>query len=253
MHRRPLRPRLSRGPLPLTVVAFAGTALLAVAGGCRSHATVAQGDAPAVTAKSDATATTPPTTAPDQTAARAETIARIHPGLVRAGDPLPELTFESLDGAPVALTSLRGRPTVLVFGSCTCEPFVRSMAAVETLAREHGDRAAFLLVYIDEAHPTDGWVTPNNAFEVQRARSLDDRRAAARAFRDRLGVTLPIALETMDRSAERVFGAFPNRLVIVDAAGRIVSTSPPGPWSTRDGARTAEATLRPLLDASAKR
>lgn len=248
MHRRPLRPRLSRGPLPLTVVALAGTTLLVVAGGCRSQPTVAQGESPAVTAKSEAIAATPTATAPDQTQARAETIARIHPGLVRADDPLPELTFESLDGAPLALARLRGRPTVLVFGSCTCEPFVRSMTAISDLEREFHDRVTFVLIYIDEAHPTDGWVTPNNPFEVKRARSLDDRRAAAREFRDRLDVTLPIVLETMDRSAERIFGAFPNRLVIADANGNIVSTGAPGPWSTRDSARTAAATLRSLLD-----
>lgn len=125
-----------------------------------------------------------------QATARAETIARINPGRVRAGDSLPDLAFESLDGAPAALSSLRGRPTVLVFGSCTCEPFVRSMAAISELEREFRGRVAFLLVYIDEAHPTDGWVTPDNPFEVARDRSQTavQRRpssAAASASRSR--------------------------------------------------------------------
>jgi len=187
----------------------------------------------------------PPSSEPpkDADARRAETIKRIHRGLVGVGDPLPELTFESLDGAPVALESLRGRPTVLVFGSCTCEPFVRSMPAISALETEYRDRVLFLLVYVDEAHPTDGWATPNNPFEVARARSMADRRDAATEFRARMGIAFPIVLETMSLSAEQVFGAFPNRLVIADADGRIVSIGPPGPWSVRDSARTAAGTL----------
>lgn len=179
--------------------------------------------------------------------ARAETIARIRPGLVRAGDPLPELSFDAIEGPPVALASFRGRPTVLVFGSCTCEPFVRSMAAISALDRDFRDRVAFLLVYIDEAHPTDGWVMPGNPFEVARARSIADRRAAATEFRDRLGVAMPIALESMDLQAERIFGAFPNRLVIADADGKVVAIGPAGPGSTLGSARTAAATLESLV------
>jgi len=190
----------------------------------------------------------PPAPADAQASARAETIARINPGRVRVGDSLPDLAFESLDGATVTLSSLRGRPTVLVFGSCTCEPFVRSMTAIAELEREFRGRAAFLLVYIDEAHPTDGWVTPNNPFEVARARSIADRRAAAADFRGRLGVALPIALETMERTAEHTFGAFPNRMVIADADGKVVAIGPPGPRSTMDSAKTAAASLRSLLE-----
>lgn len=190
---------------------------------------------------------------PAPSSAEAETRARIRRGLVGVGDPLPDLTFESLDGPPVALASLRGRPTVLVFGSCTCEPFVGSMTAISALERDFRDRVAFLLIYIDEAHPTDGWVMPGNPFEVARARSIADRRAAATEFRNRLGVEMPIALESMDLSAERIFGAFPNRLVIADAEGKVVAIGPPGPGSTRGSARTAAATLESLLGGSTAR
>lgn len=179
-------------------------------------------------------------------AARAETIARIQPGSVRVGDRLPDVSFESLDGPPVALSSLRGRPAVLVFGSCTCGPFVESMGAIAGLERQFRGRVAFILVYVDEAHPTDGWVMPDNAFVVARARSIEDRRIAALEFRRRLGVSFPIVLETMDRAAERTFGAFPNRMVIADADGVVVATGKPGPYSTTQGAAAAAGVLRSL-------
>jgi hypothetical protein len=208
---------------------------------------------PSTPAEPASTSTPGAASTPATSSAEAETRARIRRGLVGVGDSLPDLTFESLDGPPVALASLRGRPTVLVFGSCTCEPFVGSMAVISALDRDFRDRVAFLLIYIDEAHPTDGWVMPGNPFEVARARSIADRRAAATEFRNRLGVEMPIALESMDLSAERVFGAFPNRLVIADADGTIVAIGPPGPGSTRGSARTAAATLESLLGGSTGR
>lgn len=51
----------------------------------------------------------------------------------------------------------------------------------------------------------------------------------------------------MERSAEQTFGAFPNRMVIADASGKVVSIGPPGPRSTMDSAKTAAATLGSLL------
>lgn len=41
-------------------------------------------------------------------------------GHLKVGDPAPDFTLKTLDGAnQVALSSLRGRPVVLVFGSYT--------------------------------------------------------------------------------------------------------------------------------------
>lgn len=200
----------------------------------------------AATALSCSSAPSAPADA-EAAAKRAETIARIQPGSVRVGEPLPDLSFESLGGAPVALSSLRGMPSVLVFGSCTCGPFVESMAAIAELEREYRGRASFLLVYIDEAHPTDGWVMPGGAFELARPRSIAERRAAAEEFRRRLSVGFPIVLEPMDRSAERTFGAFPNRLVIADAGGTVVANGKPGPFSTAEAVKSARGTLDALI------
>lgn len=169
---------------------------------------------------------------------------------VEPGDSLPELSFESIDGSTVSLASLRGRPAVIVFGSSTCPPFVRSVPLVLALERRFRGRVGFLLVYLDEAHPTDGWALPRNRFEVAQARSIEDRRAAADSFRAAMSIPFPVALDSMSSEARRVFDAFPNRMAIVDGEGRIVHLGPPGPGSTLTSVRTAPDSLRSVLDAS---
>ena len=51
---------------------------------------------------------------------------QIRQGNLKAGDMAPDFALEDVAGKQsVRLSSLRGKPVVLVFGSCTCPPFVR--------------------------------------------------------------------------------------------------------------------------------
>ena len=54
-----------------------------------------------------------------------------------------------------------GRPLVLNFGSCTWPEFIASLKDFGQLVQRFSDVADFLFIYIEEAHPVDGW-----AFEV---------------------------------------------------------------------------------------
>ena len=55
------------------------------------------------------------------------------------------------------------RPLVVNFGSCTCPVFMKRMEKYAQLIADFKDVADFVTVYIEEAHPNDGW-----AFEVSR-------------------------------------------------------------------------------------
>ena len=55
------------------------------------------------------------------------------------------------------------RPLVLNFGSRSCPVFMERMAEFTQMVKDFSDVADFLIVYIEEAHPTDGW-----AFKVPR-------------------------------------------------------------------------------------
>jgi peroxiredoxin len=175
---------------------------------------------------------------------------RLSQGTLRDGDTAPDFTLPALDGrSTVTLSSLRGRPVVLVFGSCTCPPFVASLDAVERLRLAYADRVHFLLVYIREAHPTDGWEIPGNAFRVPSPRTTEERLGIARTFTERLRVSLPILADTTADQVEQTYAAWPNRLYILDADGTIASAGRAAPNGTAVSAAAAPAILDRLLAA----
>lgn len=80
--------------------------------------------------------------------------------MARLGSPAPNCKLASTDGKECRLLDLaRGnRPLVLNFGSCSWPPFfIRLQNDFSKVVREFADVADFLVVYISEAHPTDGW------------------------------------------------------------------------------------------------
>ena len=60
--------------------------------------------------------------------------------------------------------------------------------------------------------------------------TLDERRQQALETVRRLGLGLPLLLDEMDNRASVAFAAWPERLVLVGADGRIVYPGSPGPW-----------------------
>ena len=94
------------------------------------------------------------------------------------------------------------------------------------------DRVDFVTVYIKEAHPTDEWQVPaNEADDVCYAqpRTLADRLAIAKDFTERFTWTLPMVVDPMDNPAEQAYAAWPERLYVVGADGRIACKGAMGP------------------------
>lgn len=66
-------------------------------------------------------------------------------------------------------TSKRGRPLVVNFGSSSWRPFLTKLRDFGDIVRDFADVADFVIVYIEEAHPSDGW-----AFKVNLSRFIVD-------------------------------------------------------------------------------
>lgn len=58
---------------------------------------------------------------------------------------------------PLLQMSQSGRPLVLNFGSCTCPIFMSQLDEFLKMANHFSHVAEFCVVYIEEAHPSDGW------------------------------------------------------------------------------------------------
>ena len=95
------------------------------------------------------------------------------------------------------------------------------------------DKVEFLCVYIQEAHPRDGWQVPNNTEQgvvYKQAGSEDERAEIAEACVLNLNLKLPMALDDMSNVVDTAYAALPDRLYLVDREGHIHYRSGPGPW-----------------------
>ena len=144
----------------------------------------------------------------------------------KIGDPAPDFTLTRPDGAQVSLASLKGRVIVLVFGSYSAPTFRNRAAALEKLKSDLGTRASFFIVYTREAHPTGEWEVARNkedGISVEQARSLDARRTAAQAAREKLKLTAPILLDTIGNDTAIAYGAGINSAYLIARDGTIAA------------------------------
>ena len=107
------------------------------------------------------------------------------------------------------------------------------MGELEELHEQHGDRVEFLIVYIREAHPEDGWVLLSNRREgvaVVDPATLEERAAAAHACTARTPTRIPVALDRVDDEVASRYGGWPDRLYLVGRDGRIAYQGGEGPF-----------------------
>lgn len=96
----------------------------------------------------------------------------------------------------------------------------------------HKDALDFYLVYIREAHPTDGWqVFSNIDDDVLFAEPTDaeERAELAGICMLSLGFTIPTLLDNMQNEVDDKYAALPERLYVLDKGGRICYRSVMGP------------------------
>lgn len=118
----------------------------------------------------------PAVTAPSQPAPRTE---------------LPDVVISDLDGEPVALRSLAGRPLVVNYWYSTCPPCMLEMPALAEVAAEYGDRVRFV------------GINPKDTAE------------RARAFAAKRGVTYEQFLDHTGRSVDGLkLTVFPSTILI---------------------------------------
>lgn len=110
------------------------------------------------------------------------------------------------------------------------------------------DRVEFLLVYIREAHPTDGRQAPVNVREGvlhSQPKSAEEREEVASVCVRKLDIRFPALLDNMENTTERDYTAHPDRLYLVDREGKVTWKGDPGPKGFRPA--DLEAGIQKLL------
>ena len=98
--------------------------------------------------------------------------------------------------------------------------------------QQYKDQVEFFVVYVQEAHPTDGWQTDSNIQEgvlFRQHQSYDEREEVAQSCSIDLHIGLPILIEEMDNAIDEAYGAAPERLYLVGIDGKVAYHGGAGP------------------------
>lgn len=200
--------------------------ILAAAAGAGFTLTPVEAPVSLPTLQTDAERSTPP-----------DYVARVLDEKAQLGQPAPDFNVLGMDGA--TRNSLKsylalGKPVVLVFGSCSCPRFMAGAAPLERLYQTYKDRVTFSLVYVAEAHPGAilSHPTGNGGKELRitplissEGDSMDNLRRFARM----VNLSMPAVIESPVNSLNDDYAAYPNRIYVINAAGKIEFKGAPGP------------------------
>ena len=90
----------------------------------------------------------------------------------------------------------------------------------------------FLMVYIREAHPTDGRQSSANEREgilFEQPTTFEERLDVAKQMCTKLDISIPGVIDEMDNKVNEAYSAAPDRLYLVSKEGKIAYKGGPGP------------------------
>ena len=99
---------------------------------------------------------------------------------------------------------------------------------LKDLYAEYSDRVQFLVIYIREAHPTDGWYMGNH--DIRDPQTIEERQALAGTCETRLKYGIPTIVDEMDDGVMKAYAAWPDRLYLIDTDGEVAFAGGRGPW-----------------------
>ena len=127
---------------------------------------------------------------------------------------------------------------------------------MEKLYQKHKKQAAFLLVYIREAHPDSVLFSrfdPNGKEELKKIKQTDtveERTKVAQICTSSLKLSTPTVIDRADNKVNAAYAGWPDRMYVVGVDGRIAYRGGPGPggfrvnevaaWLERNSVRSAQ-------------
>ena len=89
------------------------------------------------------------------------------------------------------------------------------------------------MVYVREAHPTDGWRMESNdrvGVSTAQPRTYDERVEVAQTCGRLLGLGFPMLVDTIDDTVGDRYSGMPGRLYLIDREGKVAYKSGRGPF-----------------------
>jgi hypothetical protein len=101
---------------------------------------------------------------------------------------------------------------------------------------QYKDRVEFFMVYIREAHPTDGRQSGANTREkilVKQPKTYGERLDVAKTMCSALAISIPTLIDGVDNKVGSDYAGMPDRLYLVGRNGKIVYQGARGPFGFR--------------------
>lgn len=91
----------------------------------------------------------------------------------------------------------------------------------------------FYCIYIQEAHPDDGWQLRMNQDQkvvFNQPAEAAERAEVAAVCMLKLSFEMPMLLDRMSNEVDSAYAALPERLYVIDSRGSIAYRGEMGPW-----------------------
>jgi len=111
---------------------------------------------------------------------------------------------------------------------------VREAVSLRDLYRLYHDRIHFLVIYIREAHPTDGWDIGSEN-RLRDPRSMEERRQVAAQCDAALAYGINTYVDEIDDRVMLQYAAWPERLYLVGTDGCVCYAGGLGPSGFEPG------------------
>jgi Iodothyronine deiodinase len=109
------------------------------------------------------------------------------------------------------------------------------------LFKKYQDKVQFVMVYLREAHPVDGWTfghgimarmvnsyAPHTNIVIQDPQTIDERRQVAASCQEKLQYGFKTYVDEMDDRVNTLYAAQPTRLYLIGLDGKVVYASGAG-------------------------
>ena len=118
---------------------------------------------------------------------------------------------------------------------------------IERLYQTYKDIAAVYIVYVSEAHASNGGfpfpASEATEFDIKEHTSYHDRCRVAQRLVDKKQLTVPFLADGMDNRVANIYLGHPDRLYLVRTDGRLAIAGEPGPDGFAPALRAAETWL----------
>lgn len=162
-----------------------------------------------------------------------------HVNAPMAGEMAPNSEmFDAKSGRKVTVLSLlKEKPMVLIFGSASCTNLENYISDVSRFCDQFGDKVDFAFVYLREAHPEGGFM-PNMTRDgvvitrpaLPDPKTMEEKRAVSIEFQKKSSPKLRVFVDSLEDEMAVRWGAWPDRVFVIDPNGEIMYAGGPGPF-----------------------